>query len=124
MRKQQCVCCRDEFGDAFELCCSLAGQAPSPPNLTPPRSPDLGTERGKEFKENREPSPKVKRRRSVKISNVGLEVFQLQHDTLQIITCANDFKCMNEFLQKKVNMKLYVHQSSDLCNEILAEVVQ
>ncbi|XP_055518848.1 unconventional myosin-IXAa isoform X6 [Leucoraja erinacea] len=80
----------------------LKGQAPSPPNLTPPRSPDLGTERGKEFKENREPSPKVKRRRSVKISNVGLEVFQLQHDTLQIITCANDFKCMNEFLQKKI----------------------
>ncbi|XP_051898399.1 unconventional myosin-IXAa isoform X5 [Pristis pectinata] len=78
------------------------GQAPSPPNLTPPRSPDLGTERGKEFKENREPSPKVKRRRSVKISNVGLEPIQLQHDTLQIITSANDFKCMNEFLQKKI----------------------
>ncbi|XP_069758507.1 unconventional myosin-IXAa isoform X2 [Narcine bancroftii] len=78
------------------------GQAPSPPNLTPPRSPDLGTERGKEFKENREPSPKVKRRRSVKISNVGLEPIQLQHDTLQIITCANDFKCLNEFLQKKI----------------------
>ncbi|XP_051898397.1 unconventional myosin-IXAa isoform X3 [Pristis pectinata] len=81
---------------------TLKGQAPSPPNLTPPRSPDLGTERGKEFKENREPSPKVKRRRSVKISNVGLEPIQLQHDTLQIITSANDFKCMNEFLQKKI----------------------
>ncbi|XP_072138219.1 unconventional myosin-IXAa isoform X1 [Mobula birostris] len=82
--------------------CSLKGQAPSPPNLTPPRSPDLGIERGKEFKENREPSPKVKRRRSVKISNVGLEPIQLQQDTLQIITSANDFKCMNEFLQRKI----------------------
>ncbi|XP_060709914.1 unconventional myosin-IXAa isoform X1 [Hemiscyllium ocellatum] len=71
-------------------------------NLTPPRSPDLGLERGKEFKENKEPSPKVKRRRSVKISNVGLEPIQCQHDELQIITSANDFKCMNEFLQKKI----------------------
>ncbi|XP_048473063.1 unconventional myosin-IXAa isoform X2 [Rhincodon typus] len=78
------------------------GQEHIPHNLTPPRSPDLGLEQGKEFKENKEPSPKVKRRRSVKISNVGLEPIQCQHDELQIITSANDFKCMNEFLQKKI----------------------
>ncbi|XP_067829552.1 unconventional myosin-IXAa isoform X2 [Heptranchias perlo] len=81
---------------------AFKGQDPIPHNLTPPRSPDLGLERGKEFKENKEPSPKVKRRRSVKISNVGLEPIQWQHDVLQIITSANDFKCMNEFLQKKI----------------------
>ncbi|XP_078388525.1 unconventional myosin-IXAa isoform X2 [Cetorhinus maximus] len=81
---------------------AFKGQDPIPHNLTPPRSPDLGLERGKEFKENKEPSPKVKRRRSVKISNVALEPIQWQHDALQIITSANDFKCMNEFLQKKI----------------------
>ncbi|XP_038640104.1 unconventional myosin-IXAa isoform X2 [Scyliorhinus canicula] len=81
---------------------AFKGQDPIPPNPTPPRSPDLGLERGKEFKENKEPSPKVKRRRSVKISNVGLEPIQWQHDALQIITSANDFKCMTEFLQKKI----------------------
>uniref|UniRef100_UPI00398EA2C2 unconventional myosin-IXAa isoform X2 n=1 Tax=Pristiophorus japonicus TaxID=55135 RepID=UPI00398EA2C2 len=81
---------------------AFKGQDTLPHNLTPPRSPDLGLERGKEFKENKEPSPKVKRRRSVKISNVGLEPMQWQHDALQIITSANDFKCMNEFLQKKI----------------------
>ncbi|XP_067871726.1 unconventional myosin-IXAa isoform X2 [Heterodontus francisci] len=81
---------------------AFKGQDSIPHNLTPPRSPDLGLERGKEFKENKEPSPKVKRRRSVKISNMGLEPIQWQHDALQIITSANDFKCMNEFLQKKI----------------------
>uniref|UniRef100_A0A4W3IQ43 Myosin IXAa n=1 Tax=Callorhinchus milii TaxID=7868 RepID=A0A4W3IQ43_CALMI len=80
-----------------------SGYDPIQHNLTPPRSPDLGLERGKEFKENKEPSPKVRRRRSVKISNVGLEPIHWQHDALQIITSANDFKSMNEFLQKKVS---------------------
>uniref|UniRef100_A0A4W3I242 Myosin IXAa n=1 Tax=Callorhinchus milii TaxID=7868 RepID=A0A4W3I242_CALMI len=79
-----------------------SGYDPIQHNLTPPRSPDLGLERGKEFKENKEPSPKVRRRRSVKISNVGLEPIHWQHDALQIITSANDFKSMNEFLQKKI----------------------
>ncbi|KAG9341186.1 hypothetical protein JZ751_019625 [Albula glossodonta] len=72
-------------------------------HMSPPRSPDLATERGKEFKENKEPSPRVKRRRSVKISSVTLEPAQWQNDSLQILTSANDYKSMNEFLMKKIN---------------------
>ncbi|KAJ8417150.1 hypothetical protein AAFF_G00283770, partial [Aldrovandia affinis] len=68
-------------------------------HMSPPRSP----ERGKEFKENKEPSPRVKRRRSVKISSVALEPAQWQNDSLQILTSANDYKSMNEFLMKKIN---------------------
>ncbi|XP_029431738.1 LOW QUALITY PROTEIN: unconventional myosin-IXa [Rhinatrema bivittatum] len=70
--------------------------------LTPPRSPELLGHGGKE-KENKEPSPKVKRKRSVKISNVALEPAQWQNDSLQIITSAGDLKCMDEFLLKKMN---------------------
>ncbi|MGH0125371.1 UNVERIFIED_CONTAM: hypothetical protein FKN15_028752 [Acipenser sinensis] len=70
--------------------------------LTPPHSPDLAAERGKEFKENKEPSPKVRRRKSIKISSVALEQAQWQNDSLQILTSAGDYKCMNEFLQKKI----------------------
>ncbi|XP_051503721.1 unconventional myosin-IXAa [Myxocyprinus asiaticus] len=68
--------------------------------LSPPRSPDLTSQR--EFKENKEPSPKVKRRRSVKISNVALEPAQCQNDARQILTCANDYRSMNDFLMKKI----------------------
>ncbi|XP_067311383.1 unconventional myosin-IXAa isoform X4 [Pseudorasbora parva] len=68
--------------------------------LSPPQSPDLTLQR--EFKENKEPSPKVKRRRSVKISNVTLEPVQWQNDALQILTCANDYRSMNDFLMKKI----------------------
>ncbi|XP_063044943.1 unconventional myosin-IXAa isoform X3 [Engraulis encrasicolus] len=71
--------------------------------MSPPRSPDLTLERGRECKENKEPSPKVKRRRSVKISSVALEPAQWQNDSLQILTCASDYKTMNEFLMKKIN---------------------
>ncbi|XP_061077056.1 unconventional myosin-IXAa-like isoform X1 [Conger conger] len=71
--------------------------------MSPPRSPDLATERGKEFKENKEPSPRVKRRRSVKISSVALEPAQWQNDLLPILTSAGDYKSMNEFLMKKIN---------------------
>ncbi|MGH0115360.1 UNVERIFIED_CONTAM: hypothetical protein FKN15_006788, partial [Acipenser sinensis] len=70
--------------------------------MMPPRSPDLAAERGKEFKENKEPSPKVRRRKSIKISSVALEQAQWQNDSLQILTSAGDYKCMNEFLQKKI----------------------
>ncbi|XP_058854499.1 unconventional myosin-IXAa-like isoform X3 [Acipenser ruthenus] len=70
--------------------------------MTPPHSPDLAAERGKEFKENKEPSPKVRRRKSIKISSVALEQAQWQNDSLQILTSAGDYKCMNEFLQKKI----------------------
>ncbi|XP_016140035.1 unconventional myosin-IXa-like [Sinocyclocheilus grahami] len=68
--------------------------------LSPPRSPDLTLQR--EFKENKDPSPKVKRRRSVKISSVALEPVQWQNDALQILTCANDYRSMNDFLMKKI----------------------
>uniref|UniRef100_A0A8C1W102 Myosin IXAa n=1 Tax=Cyprinus carpio TaxID=7962 RepID=A0A8C1W102_CYPCA len=68
--------------------------------LTPPQSPDLTLQR--EFKENKDPSPKVKRRRSVKISSVALEPVQWQNDALQILTCASDYRSMNDFLMKKV----------------------
>lgn len=74
--------------------------------LSPPHSPDLSTQR--EFKENKEPSPKVKRRRSVKISSVALEPTQWQNDALQILTCANDYRSMNDFLMKKVQLWLYL----------------
>ncbi|CAL8352353.1 unnamed protein product [Merluccius merluccius] len=73
-------------------------------NTSPPCSPDLASERVyREAKENKDPSPKVKRRRSVKISNVTLEPAQWQHDALQILTCTNDYRCMNDFLMKKIN---------------------
>ncbi|XP_056089183.1 unconventional myosin-IXAa isoform X6 [Rhinichthys klamathensis goyatoka] len=68
--------------------------------ISPPQSPDLTLQR--EFKENKEPSPKVKRRRSVKISSVALEPVQWQNDALQILTCANDYRSMNDFLMKKI----------------------
>uniref|UniRef100_A0A9J7XBB9 Myosin IXAa n=1 Tax=Cyprinus carpio carpio TaxID=630221 RepID=A0A9J7XBB9_CYPCA len=68
--------------------------------LSPPQSPDLTLQR--EFKENKDPSPKVKRRRSVKISSVALEPVQWQNDALQILTCANDYRSMNDFLMKKI----------------------
>uniref|UniRef100_A0A8C5AYG5 Myosin IXA n=1 Tax=Gadus morhua TaxID=8049 RepID=A0A8C5AYG5_GADMO len=73
-------------------------------NTSPPCSPDLATVRVQpETKENKDPSPKVKRRRSVKISSVTLEPAQWQHDPLQILTCTNDYRSMNDFLRKKIN---------------------
>ncbi|XP_073689119.1 unconventional myosin-IXAa-like, partial [Garra rufa] len=68
--------------------------------LSPPQSPDLTLQR--ELKENKDPSPKVKRRRSVKISSVTLEPVQWQNDALQILTCASDYRSMNDFLMKKI----------------------
>lgn len=44
----------------------------------------------------------MKRRRSVKISSVTLEPTQWQNDALQILTCTNDYRSMNDFLMKKV----------------------
>lgn len=70
--------------------------------MTPPRSPELSGIYRRECKENKEPSPKVKRKRSLKISNVTMEPAQWQNDALQIITSASDLKSMDEFLLKKV----------------------
>uniref|UniRef100_A0A3Q3JKG4 Myosin IXA n=1 Tax=Monopterus albus TaxID=43700 RepID=A0A3Q3JKG4_MONAL len=73
-------------------------------NLSPPCSPDLASDQGfKDSRENREPSPKIKRRRSVKISNVALEPAQWQNDAQQILTSISDYRSMNDFLMKKVH---------------------
>uniref|UniRef100_A0A3Q3MCD1 Myosin IXA n=1 Tax=Mastacembelus armatus TaxID=205130 RepID=A0A3Q3MCD1_9TELE len=64
---------------------------------------DTGPLLGEDLKENKEPSPKVKRRRSVKISSVALEPVQWQNDALQILTCINDYRSMNDFLMKKIS---------------------
>uniref|UniRef100_M4A854 Myosin IXA n=1 Tax=Xiphophorus maculatus TaxID=8083 RepID=M4A854_XIPMA len=73
-------------------------------NMSPPCSPDLTLDRGfRDLKENKEPSPKVKRRRSVKISSVAVEPAQWQNDALQILSCINDYRSMNDFLLKKIN---------------------
>lgn len=75
--------------------------------MSPPRSPDLTLNHGfRDLKENREPSPKVKPRRSVKISSVALESAQRQNDTLPILTSVNDYRSMNDFLVKKVPQHL------------------
>ncbi|XP_037835725.1 unconventional myosin-IXAa isoform X2 [Kryptolebias marmoratus] len=73
-------------------------------NMSPPYSPDLILDRGfRDLKENKEPSPKVKRRRSVKISSVALmEPAQWQNDSLQILTSISDYRSMNDFLMKKI----------------------
>ncbi|XP_061750527.1 unconventional myosin-IXAa-like isoform X7 [Nerophis ophidion] len=72
---------------------------------SPPHSPDLdvvppGSVR--DSKENKEPSPKMKRRRSVKISSIALEPTQWQNDALHILTSAHDYRTMNDFLLKKI----------------------
>ncbi|XP_053784644.1 unconventional myosin-IXa isoform X8 [Desmodus rotundus] len=70
---------------------------------TPPLSPELPGSSQREFKENKEPSPKAKRKRSVKISSVALESMHWQNDSVQIIASASDLKSMDEFLLKKMN---------------------
>nr|XP_040131494.1 unconventional myosin-IXa isoform X9 [Ictidomys tridecemlineatus] len=72
-------------------------------NPTPPLSPELPGSCQKEFKENKEPSPKTKRKRSVKISNVALDSMHWQNDSVQIITSTSDLKSMDEFLLKKMH---------------------
>ncbi|XP_048185380.1 unconventional myosin-IXa isoform X2 [Perognathus longimembris pacificus] len=70
---------------------------------TPPLSPELPGSCRKEFKENKEPSPKAKRKRGVKISGVAVDSVHWQNDSVQIITSASDLKSMDEFLLKKMN---------------------
>uniref|UniRef100_A0A667YXC6 Myosin IXAb n=1 Tax=Myripristis murdjan TaxID=586833 RepID=A0A667YXC6_9TELE len=72
---------------------------------SPPHSPDLAgaPPRGtRESKENKEPSPKMRRRRSFKISSIALEPAQWQNDALHILTSAHDYRSMNDFLMKKI----------------------
>ncbi|XP_034031829.1 unconventional myosin-IXa-like isoform X3 [Thalassophryne amazonica] len=72
---------------------------------SPPHSPDLESSSSRvvrDSKENKEPSPKIKRRRSVKISSITLEPAQWQNDALHILTSAHDYRSMNDFLMKKI----------------------
>ncbi|XP_068458393.1 unconventional myosin-IXAa-like isoform X2 [Clinocottus analis] len=72
---------------------------------SPPHSPDLeaAPPRGvRDSKENKEPSPKTRRRRSVKISSGALEPAQWQNDALHILSSAHDYRSMNDFLMKKI----------------------
>lgn len=101
--REKLICGADSLdgdsGDAGPLL-GEAGQE----NMSPPCSPNATLDRTfRDLKENKEPSPKVKRRRSVKISSVALEPGQWQNDALQILTCTNDYRSMNDFLMKKIN---------------------
>lgn len=83
-----------------------------PEGPSPPHSPDLeaASSRGvRDSKENKEPSPKMRRRRSVKISSIPLEPTQWQNDAVHILTSTHDYRSMNDFLMKKVGKKNPVH---------------
>ncbi|XP_056595121.1 unconventional myosin-IXAb isoform X3 [Triplophysa dalaica] len=78
-------------------------------NNSSPGSPEHAglSERGKDSKENREPlmmgMMSINRRRSVKISSVSLESNAWQNDSLHILTSTTDYRCMNDFLMKKIS---------------------
>ncbi|XP_062276509.1 unconventional myosin-IXAb-like [Scomber scombrus] len=72
---------------------------------SPPHSPDLeaaAPQGVRDSKENKELSPKMRRRRSVKISSIALEPAQWQNDALHILTSTHDYRTMNDFLMKKI----------------------
>ncbi|XP_056253856.1 unconventional myosin-IXAa isoform X9 [Seriola aureovittata] len=101
--REKLICGADSLDGDYGDTGPLLGEA-GQENMSPPCSPDLTLDRGfRDLKENKEPSPKVKRRRSVKISSVALEPAQWQNDALQILTCTNDYRSMNDFLMKKIN---------------------
>ncbi|KAM3625531.1 uncharacterized protein V6R79_013614 [Siganus canaliculatus] len=101
--REKLICGGDSLDGDYGDTGPLLGEA-GQENMSPPCSPDLTVDRGfRELKENKEPSPKVKRRRSVKISSVALEPAQWQNDALQILTCTNDYRSMNDFLMKKIS---------------------
>lgn len=100
--REKLICGADSMDGEYGDTGPLLGEGQE--NMSPPCSPDLILDRGfRDLKENKEPSPKVKRRRSVKISSVALEPTQWQNDLLQILTCTNDYTSMNDFLMKKIN---------------------
>lgn len=79
---------------------------------SPPHSPHLEAASPritKDSKENKEPSPKMKRRRSLKISSINLEPTQWQNDALHILTSTHDYRGMNDFLMKKVRPHAHTH---------------
>ncbi|XP_067358322.1 unconventional myosin-IXAb-like isoform X3 [Channa argus] len=80
-----------------------AGETQEGPSLPP--GPDLEAAPSpglRDSKENKEPSPKMRRRRSVKISSIALEPAPWQNDALHILTSAYDYRSMNDFLMKKI----------------------
>lgn len=82
---------------------------------SPPHSPDLEAASPrtiKDSKENKEPSPKMKRRRSLKISSINLEPTQWQNDALHILTSTHDYRSMNDFLIKKARPQAHTHTCS------------
>ncbi|XP_054900866.1 unconventional myosin-IXAa isoform X5 [Poeciliopsis prolifica] len=101
--REKLICGADSLDGDYGETGQLLGDA-GQENLSPPCSPDPTLDRGfRDLKENKEPSPKVKRRRSVKISSVAVEPAQWQNDALQILSCINDYRSMNDFLLKKIN---------------------
>uniref|UniRef100_A0A7N8WUL3 Myosin IXA n=1 Tax=Mastacembelus armatus TaxID=205130 RepID=A0A7N8WUL3_9TELE len=100
--REKLICGGDSLDGDYGDTGPLLGEGQE--NMSPPCSPDVTLDRGfRDLKENKEPSPKVKRRRSVKISSVALEPVQWQNDALQILTCINDYRSMNDFLMKKIS---------------------
>ncbi|TMS13198.1 Unconventional myosin-IXa [Larimichthys crocea] len=101
--REKLICGGDSMDGDYGDTGPLLGEA-GQENMSPPCSPDPTLDRGfSDLKENKGPSPKVKRRRSVKISSVALEPAQWQNDALQILTCTNDYRSMNDFLMKKIS---------------------
>ncbi|XP_054633613.1 unconventional myosin-IXa-like isoform X7 [Dunckerocampus dactyliophorus] len=89
----------------LEKTTSKSDSAETHEGQSPPHSPDTeAVPQGgvRDSKENKEPSPKMKRRRSVKISSIALEPAQWQNDALHILTSAHDYRTMNDFLLKKI----------------------
>ncbi|XP_029313509.1 unconventional myosin-IXAa isoform X2 [Cottoperca gobio] len=100
--REKLICGSDSLDGDYGDTGPLLGEGQE--NMSPPCSPDITLDQGfRDLKENKEPSPKVKRRRSVKISSAALEPAQWQNDALQILTCTNDYRSMNDFLMKKIN---------------------
>ncbi|MFT7814429.1 unconventional myosin-IXa-like isoform X3 [Arapaima gigas] len=83
------------------------------------QSTEMTTERSRESKENKEPSPRARRRRSVKISSVAFDATPWQNDSLHMLTSASDFRSMIDFLMKKINDL----ESEDSKKDTLVDVV-
>eukprot|EP00066_Takifugu_rubripes_P018966 XP_011608232.1 PREDICTED: unconventional myosin-IXa isoform X2 [Takifugu rubripes] len=119
--REKLICGADSLDGDYGDTGPLLGEAGAgQENMSPPCSPDLTLDQGfKDMKENKEPSPKVKRRRSVKISSAALEPAQWQNDALQILTCTNDYRSMNDFLMKKISDL----DTEDSKNDTMVDVV-
>ncbi|XP_028304974.1 unconventional myosin-IXa-like isoform X2 [Gouania willdenowi] len=84
------------------------------PDVEPTHSQVVGDSR-----ESKETSPKMRRRRSVKISSITLEPTQWQNDALHILSSAHDYRSMNDFLMKKIADL----DSEDSKNDTMVDVV-